>query len=178
LDYTKEDNEWELLNNTLSVNVRSKILESFIPILNKNILKYTQRLQQPYLVQFDSNFKCNISIFGFDKEISISSLSTGQLKTVDMIIILGVLGTIIGSNGINIIFLDELFSNLDAKLRNEMCLMLKENCSQNDSMFIISHTELEDKYFNGEIHMKLEQKNQFEKHSKAEIKYYNNNIYI
>lgn len=178
LDYTKEDNEWELLNNTLSVNVRSKILESFIPILNKNILKYTQRLQQPYLVQFDSNFKCNISIFGFDKEISISSLSTGQLKTVDMIIILGVLGTIIGSNGINIIFLDELFSNLDAKLRNEMCLMLKENCSPNDSMFIISHTELEDKYFNGEIHMKLEQKNQFEKHSKAEIKYYNNNIYI
>lgn len=178
IEYTKEDVEWEMLYDTLSNVVRSKILESFIPILNKNILKYTQRLQQPYLVQFDSNFKCNINICGFDKEISISSLSTGQLKTVDMIIILGVLGTIIGSNGINIIFLDELFSNLDAKLRNEMCTMLKENTSPDNTMFIISHTELEDRYFDGDIHMKLEQKNQFEKHSIAEIKFYNNNIYI
>lgn len=178
IEYTKEDIEWEMLYDTLSNVVRSKILESFIPILNKNILKYTQRLQQPYLVQFDSNFKCNINICGFDKEISISSLSTGQLKTVDMIIILGVLGTIIGSNGINIIFLDELFSNLDAKLRNEMCTVLKENTSQDNTMFIISHTELEDRYFDGDIHMKLEQKNQFEKHSIAEIKFYNNNIYI
>ena len=119
-EFQKEDNDWDILHGILSSSIRSKILESFIPVLNKNILKYTQKLQQPYLVQFDSNFKCNITIYGFDKEIQISSLSTGQLKTVDMIIILGVLGTIIGSNGINIIFLDELFSNLDAKLRNDM----------------------------------------------------------
>lgn len=177
-EYQKDDMEWEMLYNTLSVTVRSEILKSFIPILNKNILKYTQRLQQPYLVQFDSNFKCNISICGFDKEIQISSLSTGQLKTVDMIIILGVLGSIIGSNGINIIFLDELFSNLDVKLRNEMCTVLRENISPDNTMFIISHTELEDKYFDGDIHMKLELKNQFEKHSKVNITHYNNNIYI
>lgn len=176
--YQQEDAEWEILYNILNTQIRSEILKSFIPTLNKNILKYTQRLQQPYLVQFDSNFKCNISICGFDKEIQISSLSTGQLKTVDMIIILGVLGTIIGSNGINIIFLDELFSNLDAKLRNEMCMVLKETISSEVTMFIISHTELEDKYFDGNIHMKLELKNQFEKHSKAEITFYNNNIYI
>lgn len=176
--YQKEDAEWEMLSTELSTTIRSEILKSFIPTLNNNILKYTQRLQQPYLVQFDSNFKCNISICGFDKEIQISSLSTGQLKTVDMIIIMGVLGTIIGSNGINIIFLDELFSNLDVKLRNEMCMMLRENISQDNTMFIISHTELEDRYFDGEIHMKLELENQFEKHSKAEIKFYDNNIYI
>ena len=176
--FQKDDNEWDMLHGILSNTIRSKILESFIPVLNKNILKYTQKLQQPYLVQFDSNFKCNITIYGFDKDIQISSLSTGQLKTVDMIIILGVLGTIIGSNGINIIFLDELFSNLDAKLRNDMCMVLKECLEPDNTMFIISHTELEDRYFDGDIHMKLELKNQFEKHSKAEIKFYNNNIYL
>lgn len=176
--FQKDDNEWDMLHGILSNSIRSKILESFIPVLNKNILKYTQKLQQPYLVQFDSNFKCNITIYGFDKDIQISSLSTGQLKTVDMIIILGVLGTIIGSNGINIIFLDELFSNLDAKLRNDMCMVLKECLEPDNTMFIISHTELEDRYFDGDIHMKLELKNQFEKHSKAEIKFYNNNIYL
>ena len=92
-----------------------------------------------------------------------------------MIIILGVLGTIIGNNGINIIFLDELFSNLDAKLRNEMCMVLKENIKPDSTMFIISHTELDEKYFNGDIHMKLELKNQYEKHSRAEITRYNDN---
>ena len=169
IEYQQEDAEWELLYNTLSVDVRAKILESFIPALNKNILKYAQRLHQPYLIQFDANFKCNISIYGFDQDISIASLSTGQLKTVDMIIILGVLGTIIGSSSVNIIFLDELFSNLDNTLRNEMCGVLREFIKPDDTMFIISHQDLDEHYFDGRINMKLELRNQFEKHSVAEI---------
>jgi energy-coupling factor transporter ATP-binding protein EcfA2 len=163
--YQGEDVEWEQLYNILSVQVRSKILQSFIPALNKNILKYVQRLHLPYIVEFDSNFKCNISICGMDKDIPVSSLSTGQLKTVDMVIILGVLGTVIGSNGINILFLDELFSNLDAGLRNEMCSVLRESLKPESTIFIISHTDLEDKYFDGNIYMKLEVKDFVVNHS-------------
>lgn len=173
--YQGEDVEWEQLYNILSVQVRSKILQSFIPALNKNILKYVQRLHLPYIVEFDSNFKCNISICGMDKDIPVSSLSTGQLKTVDMVIILGVLGTVIGSNGINILFLDELFSNLDAGLRNEMCSVLRESLKPESTIFIISHTDLEDKYFDGNIYMKLEVKDQYEKHSKATIEKFEEN---
>ena len=173
--YQGEDAEWEQLYNILSVQVRSKILQSFIPALNKNILKYVQRLHLPYIVEFDSNFKCNISICGMDKDVPVSSLSTGQLKTVDMVIILGVLGTIIGSNGINILFLDELFSNLDAGLRNEMCSVLRESLKPESTIFIISHTDLEDKYFDGNIYMKLEVKDQYEKHSKATIEKFEEN---
>lgn len=169
IQYQQEDNEWEQLFNILSIQVRAKILQSFIPALNKNITKYSQRLHLPYIVQFDHNFKCNISLLGIDQDIPISSLSTGQLKTVDMVIILGVLGTIIGSNGINILFLDELFSNLDANLRNEMCSVLRESLKPNHTIFIISHTELDDKYFDGNIHMKLEASDQYEKHSKINI---------
>jgi DNA repair exonuclease SbcCD ATPase subunit len=164
-----EDAEWEQLYNILAVQVRAKILQSFIPALNKNILKYVQRLHLPYMVEFDSNFKCNISLCGIDKDIPVSSLSTGQLKTVDMVIILGVLGTVIGSNGINILFLDELFSNLDAGLRNEMCSVLRESLQPDSTIFIISHTDLEDKYFDGNIHMKLEVRGEYEKHSIAHI---------
>lgn len=173
--YQGEDVEWEQLYNILSVQVRSKILQSFIPALNKNILKYVQRLYLPYIVEFDSNFKCNISICGMDKDIPVSSLSTGQLKTVDMVIILGVLGTVIGSNGINILFLDELFSNLDAGLRNEMCSVLRESLKPESTIFIISHTDLEDKYFDGNIYMKLEVKDQYEKYSKATIEKFKEN---
>lgn len=168
-EYQSEDASWEQLYNILSVQIRSKILQSFIPTLNKNILKYVQRLHLPYIVEFDNNFKCSISLCGMDKDIPVSSLSTGQLKTVDMVIILGVLGTVIGSNGINILFLDELFSNLDAGLRNEMCCVLRESLKPDSTIFIISHTDLEDKYFDGNIYMKLEVKDQYEKHSRASI---------
>lgn len=173
--YQAEDAEWQQLYDILAIQIRSKILNSFIPALNKNILHYSQRLHLPYIVQFDSNFKCNISLCGIDQVIPVSSLSTGQLKTVDMVIILGVLGTVIGSNGINILFLDELFSNLDAGLRNEMCQLLRESLKPDSTIFIISHTDLEDKYFDGNIHMKLELKDQYEKHSTYTIKKFEGN---
>jgi ABC-type thiamine transport system ATPase subunit len=86
-----------------------------------------------------------------------------------MVIILGILGTVIGSNGINILFLDELFSNLDTSLRNEMCQLLRESLKPDNTIFIISHTDLDDKYFDGNIHMKLELKDQYEKHSVCKI---------
>ena len=170
ITYQQEDSQWQELYDALSVDIRTKVLSSFIPILNKNILNYTQRLQQPYIVKFDSNFKCMVNLYGYEKPIPISSLSTGQLKTVDMIIILGVLGTIIGSSSANIMFLDELFSNLDANLRNEMCLVLKETISQDNTLFIISHQDLDESYFDGYINMKLESNGQFEKKSLVKIK--------
>jgi ABC-type multidrug transport system ATPase subunit len=86
---------------------------------------------------------------------------------------LGVLGTIIGSNGINVLFLDELFSNLDMNLRGEMCQLLKETVKPDTTTFIISHTELEDRYFDGNIHMRLEPKQQYGKYSNCVVNYYN-----
>lgn len=164
-----EDAEWESLCDILSSQVRSKILSSFIPALNNNISKYVARLQLPYSVEFDSSFKCNISLCGMDKNIPISSLSTGQLKTVDMVTILGVLGTIIGSNGLNILFLDELFSNLDYDRRNEMCGVLRETLKGDQSIFIISHMDVDDQYFDGVISLSLENRDGFEKHTCCKI---------
>lgn len=157
--FKKEDNQWSELYNILSTEARSKILSSFIPILNENIQKYAALLQLPYVINFDNNFKCNIEIYGVDNKIPISSLSTGQLKVVDMVIILGFLGTILGNNGINIIFLDELFSNLDEEMRENMCQLLKQTMSKNKTIFIISHQDINSQIFNGEINLKLESNN-------------------
>lgn len=160
---------WDRLCTILSNDVRAKILESFIPALNKNIMQYAQELHQPYIVSFDNNFKCTVSLCGYNNVIPISSLSTGQLKTVDMMIILGVFGTIIGSASANVIFLDELFSNLDGGLRNDMCSVLHKFISANDTMFVISHQDLDDKYFNGTLKLHIDQKGQYEKHSTVTI---------
>jgi DNA repair exonuclease SbcCD ATPase subunit len=156
---------WDRLCGILTNDVRAKILESFIPALNKNIMRYATELHQPYIVKFDNSFKCSISLCGYNSDIPISSLSTGQLKTVDMMIILGVLGTVIGASSTNVIFLDELFSNLDGNLRNDMCSVLRCFISENDTMFVISHQDLDERYFDGTIKLHIDHKGQFEKHS-------------
>ena len=166
----KDDTEWSALYDILSVDIRQKILSSFVPVLNSNISKYTIRLHQPYIVRFDETFKCHINVYGLQQDISLSCLSTGQLKTIDMIIILGILSTIMRSNSLNITFLDELFSNLDPELRNEVCQVLKENIKPDSTMFIISHLTMDDKYFDGELVLSLNQANQYEKHTVVEIK--------
>ena len=80
-------------------------------------------------------------------------------------IILGVLGTIIGSSSTNVIFLDELFSNLDGGLRNDMCSVLHRFLKTDNTMFIISHQDLDERYFNGTVKLHLDNRGQFEKHS-------------
>lgn len=167
--YRADSISWDRLCNILTNDVRARILESFIPALNKNIMKYATELHQPYIVSFDNSFKCTISLCGYNEVIPISALSTGQLKTVDMMIILGVLGTVIGSSAANVIFLDELFSNLDGGLRNDMCSVLHNFISGDDTMFVISHQDLDERYFNGTIKLHLDCRGQFEKHSSVTV---------
>ena len=158
-DITKQEievREWSELNSILINDIRQKILSSFIPRINNSIRNYSQQLNQPYIIEFDNQFHCNIKLLGTNDNISISSLSTGQLKTVDMCIILGILDVIMNNINFNICFLDELFSNMDGDLRQLMCHVLKSNIKENQILFIISHVELDDKYFNGEISSKLE----------------------
>lgn len=170
--YNIEDQEWLALFNILSIDIRQQILNSFIPSLNKNILDFTHQLQQPYVIFFDNDFKCKIKMSCMDdKCIPMSSLSTGQLKTVDMIIILGVLKSILKTSNINIMFLDELFSNLDVDLRNKMCTILKMQSNENSTLFIISHQDIDDNYFNGKINIKLENFGNFQKKSNVKIEF-------
>lgn len=166
-----EDQQWELLLDLLGNDVRSNILSSFIPVLNENIMKYSQRLRQRYIIQFDNQFKCQIKLPGVGDDIPVSSLSTGQLKTVDMIIIMSILGTVMGSNSLNIVFLDELFSNMHSELRNEMSWMLRDDMKPDETIFIVSHYEINEGFFDGTIRISLEQNGQYKEQSKIEIEH-------
>lgn len=174
LKLKENDIEWSELSNIFSYKIKNKIISAFIPALNKNIEKYIKDLNQPYIIKFNEDFKCNISLYGITNNISINSLSTGQLKIVDMIIILGILNTVINSTNINIFFLDELFSNLDTHLKYDMCKILKKNCKKNQVIFLISHTEIDDDLFDGEILLKLININFLKNCSQINIKFYKN----
>lgn len=165
----KDDQEWSMLIDILSSDIRNKILSSFIPLLNNAIRDYTIQLQLPYVIVFDENFKCSISLYGVEQNVPISSLSTGQLKVVDICIILGVLKVITSNSNFNICLLDELLSNMDVELRQLVCKVLKENIRDNQTVFIISHTEFEDKNFDGIINVELKLRNSIYKESNFTI---------
>lgn len=150
---TIEMNQWQELYDKLYKEGRSTLLKHYIPTLNKNINYYIQELHQPYILKFDETFKCDISAYGVDN-IPASSLSTGQSKLVDTAVILGILKTMLNGVNFNISFLDELVSNMDEELRNVICVMLKKNLPDK-LIFITTHAEIDDSYFDGKIKVKL-----------------------
>ncbi len=166
----QEQTQWETLKSILVGEVRQRVLSAFIPRLNTNIQEYSNRLQLPYIIEFDESFSCYIKMGGFDKIIPTSSLSTGQLKTVDLCIVLGVIKTILNSVAFNITLLDELISNMDSELRQTVCQVLKNSIEPNQTMFIISHTELDDKWFDGSIDVEIDHTEEFQMKSKYTIK--------
>lgn len=153
--FDKDIRDWEELSDIISVDIRQEILKSLIPHINSYIKAYMTILHQPYLVEFSNSFKCSIRIGTIKDNISTSSLSTGQQKIVDMVIILAILKVLLSGVNFSIIVLDELFANLDEELRNEMCKILKKNIKENQTMFVISHAPLSPQYMDGYIKTRI-----------------------
>lgn len=154
----REIGEWNEMNELFGKTLRYNLLETLIPHINKSIQYFVNRLDQSYKIQYDQEFKPHIFVEGFEKEISYNNLSTGQRKTMDLAVIFGVLQNIIANVDFNILFLDELFSNMDIEARNTMLTLLKENLFDNKSIFVINHAEMQDDFFNHKIKVVLENK--------------------
>ena len=113
----KEIGEWNELNDLFSKTLRYKLLDTLIPHINSSIHYYMSKLEQGYKVVYDQEFKAHIYTDNIDGEISYKDLSTGQKKTLDMAIIFGILQNLIANVDFNLVFLDELFANLDTDAR-------------------------------------------------------------
>ena len=150
--------EWNEMIELFTKTLRYNLIESLIPHINKSIQYFINKLNQPFVVKYDQEFKAHIFVDSWDREINYNNLSTGQKKTLDLAIIFGVLQNIISTIDMNIIFLDELFSNMDANTRNVMLTLLNETMSQDKSIFVVNHAEMSDDYFTHKIRVSLENK--------------------
>ena len=155
---TSEIVEWGEMNDLFSKTLRYNLLETLIPHINKSIQFFINKLEQNYKIEFDQEFKAHIYVDGWDKEIAYNNLSTGQRKSLDLAIIFGILQNIIANVDLNILFLDELFSNMDANARNIMLSILNENIGGNKTIFVINHAEMQDDMFKHKIRVCLEKK--------------------
>ena len=150
-----EVSEWLQMEELLTKTLRYKLLDTLIPHINKSIRFFIDKLDQPYRIEYDQEFKAHIYTDSFDREISYANLSTGQKKTVDIAIVFGILQNVISNVDMNVLVMDELMSNMDADARNVMLSVLKESLSEDKSIFIVNHAEMNDDYFDHKIRVGL-----------------------
>jgi DNA repair exonuclease SbcCD ATPase subunit len=147
--------EWQEMEELLTKTLRYRLLDTLIPHINKSIAYFINRLEQPYRIEFDQEFKAHIYTESFDREIAYNNLSTGQKKTVDIAIVFGILQNVISNVDMNVLVMDELMSNMDSEARNVMLSVLKDSLSEDKSIFIVNHAEMNDDYFDHKIRVSL-----------------------
>lgn len=151
----KEIEEWQEMEELLTKTLRYRLLDTLIPHINKSIAYFINRLDQPYRIEFDQEFKAHIFTDSFEREIAYNNLSTGQKKTVDIAIVFGILQNVISNVDMNVLVMDELMSNMDTEARNVMLSVLKDSLSEGKSIFIVNHAEMNDDYFDHKIRVSL-----------------------
>jgi DNA repair exonuclease SbcCD ATPase subunit len=136
----------------LSDNGMKKMLMSqIIPLLNKKILKTAKVLEFKFAFEFDLEFNPIITHLGM--QVSPDSLSAGEQKKMNLIVLLCILELIkLKHNKVNLLFLDEVFSSLDVDSIFRVVDLLKTFAKKyNMTVFVISHDPLPEEYFDTKI---------------------------
>jgi len=140
------------LEMILSDNGMKRLLmNQIIPLLNKNILRTSKLLEFKFAFEFDLEFNPIITHLGM--QISPESLSAGEQKKMNLIVLLCILELIkMKNNKINILFLDEIFSSLDSVSIYKVVDLLQAFAKKHSmTVFVISHDPLPEEFFDVKI---------------------------
>jgi len=131
--------------------VKLSAIRRILPILNTEIKKVLQDLGMEYKVIFNQEFNAEISHLGFP--ISVEMLSTGEKKKVDFAALIAIIRLLkIKFHGINLIFLDEIFSSIDSDGVYHVLKILSNMSKElNLNTFVINHSSLPTELFDYRI---------------------------
>ena len=127
--------------------IKQMIAKSYIKELNSIVSSTINFMNMPYSVVFDSNF--NTTIMQNGSKVSYKTLSTGEKKRVDFATIISFVKLLKLQYGeLNLLFIDELFSNIDIDGVGDMLQLLKDLSQElNLNIFLIHHARLENVMF-------------------------------
>lgn len=131
--------------------IKNLAVRSILPTFNNNVLIMAKEMGIPFGVKFDDKFNCAIHHLG--QEISPKTLSTGERKKIDFVIIMALIKMIkIRFSSLNILFLDEIFSSIDAEGVYHIINILHETIQEIGlNTFVINHTVLPSEYFDKKL---------------------------
>jgi DNA repair exonuclease SbcCD ATPase subunit len=139
--------------------VKQMAIKTILPSLNGEIFKLLQEMHLEYRVVFDDEFNASLTHLGMD--ITSSSLSTGEMKKVDFAVLISVIRLMkIRFPGINLLFLDEIFSSVDSDgIYSILKILNHATTDLGLNIFVISHNPLPTEVFDYKI--EIEKKNNF-----------------
>jgi DNA repair exonuclease SbcCD ATPase subunit len=131
--------------------VKKKILESYLPTLNKEIAYTLNELHFPYSLIFNSDFEPDMHHLGI--EISVDTLSTGEKKRVDLAVLISIIRMLKRKYpGLNIFMLDEVLSSIDGDgIYDIIGLLQKITKEMSMNIFVINFSTLPVEFFDYRI---------------------------
>lgn len=142
--------KYEQLNEIFSINgLRKDIIDNIIKPINNYLIKYLKKLDSPFRVEIDNEFNANL-YERFKDKIHPETLSSGEARKINMSLALSYIEIIKEIKNINVLFLDEIFANVDSENIDIILKILKEFSKKyNINVIIISqdHTPFDIKLF-------------------------------
>lgn len=131
--------------------VKNLAVKTILPGLNANIAAMAQTMHLPFHIRFDEKFNCIINHLGED--INPLTLSTGERKKSDFIIIIAIIKILkLRFPQLNLLFLDELLSSVDHDGVYNILKILNQVIKENKiNTFVINHTVLPHEIFDKKI---------------------------
>lgn len=131
--------------------VKNLAVKTILPGLNANIAAMAQTMHLQFHIRFDEKFNCIINHLGED--INPMTLSTGERKKADFIIIIAIIKILkLRFPQLNMLFLDELLSSVDHDGVYNILKILNQVIKENKiNTFVINHTVLPHEIFDKKI---------------------------
>jgi len=131
--------------------VKKRILESYLPTLNKEVEFTLNELHFPYSLRFNSEFEPKLNHLGID--INVETLSTGEKKRVDLAVLISIIRMLKRKYpSLNIFMLDEVLSSIDGDGIYDIIGLLQKTAKElRMNIFIIKDSPLPIEYFSYRI---------------------------
>jgi DNA repair exonuclease SbcCD ATPase subunit len=151
----------EKLNTYISVKsilepsgIKKHLIGNAVPLLNSTITRISEKFNYKYDFGFNDSFDPYVRYMGLD--VDLESISGGEDKKMDLIVILSMLELIKGKHpNMNLLFLDEIFNALSiSSIKNTVRILRDYVDRLGITIFVISHTPVPMEFFDRCIEVK------------------------
>lgn len=128
----------ELLNIISTEGVKKEIIKNIIKPINHFISENIKCMDLNYSVELNDEFDAEIKYL--NEIIDNDSLSTGEIKKINIAILIAYLKMLRTKKFINVLFLDEVFSSIDEDGIKSILMLLKEFSREYKiNIFVVNH---------------------------------------
>lgn len=166
-EVSKIQDELSIINKSIDIfnnkNLKNRITKTLIEPLNDYITEVLNDFGIEYRVILNESFDATISIMG-DVVDDIEQLSNGEIKKINIAIMLSYLRLIRNNRFVNILFLDEVFSSIDIDGIYDILIFLRKFAKKHKiNIYLIHHAILDESFFDNIIKITKNNTSEIEK---------------